>query len=777
MTAHILGFPRIGAKRELKWGVERYWREGDSGRLDERGKMLRDRHWKLQEQAGLDFVTTGDFAWYDQVLQMSVTLSAIPERFAAEWKKAASLSGDAQIAGYRDLQFAMARGTDAHTACAMTKWFNTNYHYITPELQAKQTFQLGDRSLLNWHAEALSQGYAAKPVLVGPVTWLRSARMEASLQDRLDLLDGILQVYVELIEGFVKQAQQHGQQEPWIQIDEPCLVEDLSPAWQAALVHASETLAGRGAKLLIATYFGSLEDNLDLAANLPCNGLHVDQVHGNDSLKDLAAAFSEQEKILSCGVVNGRNIWRCDLAAQISRLEPLTQVLGENLWVGSSCSLAHSPVDLQLEEQLDPTLRNSLAFAKQKLEEVACISQGLSSDQQTRQQAQPAIDQASQALDTRRTSTQVTRKQVQERMAHFSPDEARRQQPYASRIDQQRQRLNLPDYPTTTIGSFPQTDAIRRARKQWRDGEIDDGQYQQAMRDYVQHAVEEQEGIGLDVLVHGEPERNDMVEYFGEQLDGYAFTQFGWVQSYGSRCIKPPIITGDVQRPSPMTVDWIRYAQSKTDKPMKGMLTGPITMLFWSFPREDLSIADQALQIAYALRDEIGDLEQAGTAIIQVDEPAIREGLPLRQKDHAAYFDWAIRAFRVSTCGVRDDTQIHTHMCYSEFNGILDQIAALDADVLSIETSRSNMELLKALKSVGYPQDIGPGVYDIHSPRIPEEESMLHLLQLASEHIEPQQLWVNPDCGLKTRTWDEVRPALTSMVDAAKQMRAQINRS
>ncbi|MGY4878493.1 5-methyltetrahydropteroyltriglutamate--homocysteine S-methyltransferase [Vreelandella aquamarina] len=759
-VSHILGYPRIGAKRELKKAAEAYW-QGEISRqaLETTGKELRLSHWQTQQKAGLDVVSVGDFAFYDQVLNVSVMLGAVPARFNAQQEVEA---GNVDL----DTAFRMARGRaptgEPAAACEMTKYFDTNYHYLVPELHEGQTFTLASERLFEEVDEALQAGFTPKVTLMGPLTWLWLGKAKGSEFERLSLLDSVLDVYGEILTRFAAQGVE------WVQLDEPALVQDLPLAWQQAYERAYHRLQSTPVKLLLATYFGALGDNLSLATRLPVAGLHIDAVRAPEQVESVIDRLSPHQ-VLSVGVVDGRNIWRADLAALRERLLPLKVRLGQRLWLAPSCSLLHVPVDLAQETELDSELASWLAFARQKLDEIVVLAR-LTDNRATPQDDQRVGD-ATRALDARRESARIHQPAVSARLAAITPQHSQRQSPYVVRAEAQRERLALPLFPTTTIGSFPQTGEVRAARRAFKSGDLNQTDYETRMREEIAYVVERQKALGLDVPVHGEAERNDMVEYFGEQLDGFAFTRFGWVQSYGSRCVKPPIIFGDITRPVAMTVRWTEYAQSLTDKPMKGMLTGPVTILQWSFVRDDQPRATTCRQIALALRDEVLDLEKAGIHIIQIDEPALREGLPLRQHEWQAYLDWAVECFRLSAAGVEDSTQIHTHMCYSEFNDIIAAIAALDADVITIETSRSDMELLDAFQDFAYPNDIGPGVYDIHTPNIPEVTWMVDLMEKALEKIPAQRLWVNPDCGLKTRGWAEVEPALANMVEAAKQLR------
>jgi 5-methyltetrahydropteroyltriglutamate--homocysteine methyltransferase len=750
--AHNLGFPRIGAQRELKKAVEAYWKgELDEAGLHGIGQALRTQNWRLQQQAGMQLIPVGDFAYYDQMLNMTILLGAAPSRFGFG-------DGAPGLAQY----FTLARGDKNNFAMEMTKWFDTNYHYLVPEFLNTTEFKLGSEWLFEEVAEAQTLGINAKPVLIGPLTYLFLGKEKHAGLRRLNLLPKLIPVYQQIL------ARLKAQGVEWVQIDEPVLALDLPQEWVDALAPTYETLTQSAPKILLATYFDSVEEHAERLKALPVAGLHIDLVRAPQQASSFLRNFPE-DKILSAGIVDGRNIWRCNIAAALQTLTTLHDTLGERVWVAPSCSLLHVPVDLAQESNLDKTLKNWMAFATQKLTEVSTLARGMTLGKEA---IAPQLAQANAALESRVYSPLVYNTAVRQRVAALTPQDAQRQSPFAQRIAKQQARFNLPPFPTTTIGSFPQTADIRAVRAGYKQGRISAAEYQAAMRAEIQRAVGKQEALGLDVLVHGEAERNDMVEYFGEQLQGFAFTEYGWVQGYGSRCVKPPIIYGDILRPRPMTVEWAQYAQSITGKPMKGMLTGPITILQWSFVRNDIPRADTALQIALAIRDEVHDLEQAGIAIIQIDEAALREGLPLKKTDWPSYLDWSVRAFRVCSSGVHDETQIHTHMCYSEFNDILPAIAAMDADVITIETSRSDMELLDAFRKFSYPNDIGPGVYDIHSPRVPSTDEMLRLMRKALAVIPAQRLWINPDCGLKTRGWPEVEAALQNMVAVARQLRA-----
>ncbi|MGN5537676.1 5-methyltetrahydropteroyltriglutamate--homocysteine S-methyltransferase [Alcaligenes sp. Lyrl_28] len=761
-TIHNLGFPRIGAKRELKFALESYWK-GESSREDLQalGAQLRQRHW--ENQAGLDLVPVGDFSFYDQVLDTSFLLGNLPERVQG-------FQGDELDNYFRVARGRSAQGAEEHSACCggvaageMTKWFDTNYHYIVPEFKADTQFTLHASRLLEQLAQAQEQGVHAKPVIIGPLTYLALGKAKDE-SNKLALLDRLLPVYVQLLEALAEAGAD------WVQIDEPILVTELDDQWQQAFKKAYEQFKPVGVKLLVATYFGQLLENTALAAGLPVAGLHVDAINDRDGVDALLTLLAK-DKVLSLGVINGRNIWKTDLTATLDWVEPIARQRGDRVWLAPSCSLLHVPVDLESEQNLDADVKSWLAFALQKLDELRILGQALAHG---REAVKAELAENLTALTARRQSPRVHNPAVKAAVAGLSAEQGKRKSEYAQRAAKQAQFLNLPAFPTTTIGSFPQTTDIRRARSEFKAGRLDENSYQAAMRAEIERSVREQEKLGLDVLVHGEAERNDMVEYFGEQLEGYAFSQFGWVQSYGSRCVKPPILFGDISRPHAMTVEWITYAQSLTQKPMKGMLTGPVTILNWSFVRDDQPRAESCRQLALAIREEVLDLEKAGVRVIQIDEAALREGLPLRQSQWQRYLDWAVECFRIAANGVSDATQIHTHMCYSEFNDIISSIAHMDADVITIETSRSDMELLDAFEHFQYPNQIGPGVYDIHSPNIPSEQHIVNLMKKAAERVPADRLWVNPDCGLKTRQWAEVIPALSNMVAAAKTLRASV---
>lgn len=767
-----LGFPRIGPNRELKRAVEAYW----SGEIDERrlrraATELQRHNWKLQQEAGIFLIPSNDFSLYDHVLDAAVLVGAIPDRFG--WR-----GGPVSL----DTYFAMARGGRGDSAGApameMTKWFNTNYHYIVPELAPDQAFRLTGEKPVEAFQEALKIGIKTKPVLLGPVTFLslsklrgvreHAAQIRGGARPTMALLDRLLPVY----EALLKKLEAAGAE--WVQLDEPVLVLDLSEEERAAFAPAYRRLASAapGLKIMLATYFGQLGPNLKTALDLPVALLHLDLSEGTGDLDAALSAGVPDHLALSLGVVNGRNVWITDLHAALATVERARKALGsDRVWVAPSCSLLHVPVDLRLEKRLDEELRSWIAFAVQKLDEVAALAAAANGEME---RVRALFEANARAIASRRSSPRIHSPAVAERLAAVSPQDLRRQSEYPARAAKQKACLGLPLLPTTTIGSLPQTKEVRQARAQARAGAISPEAYEAKIREWIREAVERQEELGIDVLVHGEFERNDMVEYFGELLEGCAVTSSGWVQSYGTRCVKPPIIYGDVRRARPMTVGWAAYAQSLTRKPVKGMLTGPVTIVQWSFVRDDQPRSITCKQVALALRDEVLDLEAAGIRIIQVDEPALREGLPLRRKDWEAYLQSAVDCFKLVTAGVKDETQIHTHMCYSEFGDIVEAIAALDADVISIEASRSGMELLDAFAGFEYPNEIGPGVYDIHSPRVPSVEEMRRHLERSLQVIPAHKLWVNPDCGLKTRSWAEVIPALRNMVEAAVQVRERL---
>ncbi len=746
-------------RRELKRALESYWAgRADGDALLETARGLRRRHWLLQKEAGIDVLPSNDFSLYDHILDMALAVGAIPDCHGWDGVGEPGL----------DILFAMARGTPGAggaTALEMTKWFDTNYHYLVPEFHRSQSFRLASRKAVREFAEARDLGLVTRPVLPGPVTFLMCGKTEQTDFDRFELLESLVEVYAELLSLLADEGA------AWVQLDEPCLVTDVPERECRAFRYAYDALRGRVPELrfLVATYFGGVGDNADLLLSLPVDAVHLDAVRGGGEIEDLLPRIPAP-MMLSLGLVDGRNVWRTDLEEALGLAERAAERLGlDRLMLAPSCSLLHTPVDLDLETDLDGELRSWMAFAKQKLLEIRVLTRALEGG---RHAAAEDLEANRAAWDARWRSPRIHRESVRARTRTVTPSMAVRDVPFVERKKRQQAELRLPELPTTTIGSFPQTREVRKARADHRAGRISAEEYEAFLRSETERAVRIQEETGLDVLVHGEFERNDMVEYFGERLEGFARTRNGWVQSYGSRCVKPPIIFGDVERTSPMTVQWWTYAQSLTERPMKGMLTGPVTILQWSFVRDDQPRAETARQIALALRDETTDLEAAGCRIIQIDEPALREGLPLRRGEWDEYLDWAVESFRLASSGVAPETQIHTHMCYCEFNDILPAIAALDADVISIEAARSRMELLEAFRRFEYPNDIGPGVYDIHTPRIPTVEEIRDLIRRAMRVIPRNRLWVNPDCGLKTRSWNEVVPALRAMTEAARSERA-----
>lgn len=754
-----LGFPRIGPHRELKFALEKFWAgKSNDEELYEAAYGLRVATWARQKSVGITHIPSNDFSFYDHVLDTSMMVGAIPSLY--NWNGSRTSL---------ETYFAMARGTRGQTggdlpALEMTKWFDTNYHYMVPEFTQNQRFTLVSTKVIDEFQEAKSHGYITRPVLLGPITYLLLGKAKNGDFDPLTLLPALLPVYSEIL----KRLQVEGAE--WVQIDEPYLALDVSEEAKRSFKVVYEKFAQSASdlKILLTSYFGDLGDNLDTVLKLPVAGLHLDLVRAPEQLA-IVSLKASQDLTLSLGVIDGRNIWRADLEGILDKTEPIIEKRGKDkVILGPSCSLLHVPIDLDLEKDLDPHLKTWLAFATQKMDELVILGQALDSG---RTSIQERLKESSEVAKERKVSSKIHNASVKKRMASITDEMFQRRALFENRQKVQRDELKLPSFPTTTIGSFPQTREIRLARASHDKGELSDSNYKSYLQRETASAVRWQEEIGIDVLVHGEFERNDMVQYFGERLSGYAFTKNAWVQSYGSRYVRPPIIFGDVVRPYPMTVEWACYAQSLTRKPMKGMLTGPVTMLQWSFVRDDQPRSETCFQIALALRDEVLDLEKAGIKVIQIDEPALREGLPLRHKDWAAYLKWAVDSFRLSAAGVRDETQIHTHMCYSEFNDIIHSIGAMDADVISIETARSKMELLAAFSTYKYPNEIGPGVYDIHAPRCPTVEEIVGLLTKATQSLSAEQLWVNPDCGLKTRSWDEVKPALINMVKAAKAMR------
>ncbi|MCX2561934.1 5-methyltetrahydropteroyltriglutamate--homocysteine S-methyltransferase [Acetobacter farinalis] len=814
VTVATLGFPRIGARRELKTALEHYWNgQGSAADLLSAAASLRKAAWERQRALGVDAIPSNDFSFYDHVLDTSAMVGAIPPRF--------------EFSGNRvdlDTYFAMARGRSAETggndagaACShggeieteagtgvntgtvaeeMTKWFDTNYHYLVPELEEEQVFRLTSTKCVEEFLEAKALGIITRPVLLGPVTFLLLSKAQGKPFDTLTLLPRLLPIYVDVLRRLAAAGAD------WVQMDEPALVLDLSETARAAFApaYAALTQAAPTLRLMLATYFGALEENLPIALSLPVHGLHVDLVRAPAQLADVLAG-ARADLTLSLGVLDGRNIWRADLNALLAQLAPLA-ASGRALVLAPSCSLLHVPLDLERETDLDAEIKSWLAFAVQKISELRVLADalnigptnvaaGATKNNATglsewgpegvtdgwREHMRAAFEASARAVATRRTSPRIHAQAVQQRAASVTGKMVQRSSPFPERRVQQKAALGLPLFPTTTIGSFPQTADVRKARAAHAKGTLSTEAYQRFLRNEIASAVAWQHEVELDVLVHGEFERNDMVQYFGEQLSGFAFTKHAWVQSYGSRSVRPPIIFGDVARPAPMTVAWWAYAQSLTKRPMKGMLTGPVTLLNWSFVRDDQPRSATCLHLALAVRDEVLDLEKAGAEIIQIDEAALREGLPLRRAERQRYLDWAVSCFQIAASGVADRTQIHTHMCYSEFNDILEAIAAMDADVISIETARSRMELLDAFAKFDYPAEIGPGVYDIHSPRVPETASMTRLLKEAQLYLKAEHIWVNPDCGLKTRTWADVKPSIRNMVAAAREMREAMRKA
>jgi len=760
MQTHILGYPRIGSKRELKKACEQYW----SGKilLEEllnTGRTICNQNWNIQKEAGIDLIPCNDFSYYDQVLDMSLVVGAIPKRY----HEVVLRKNNSEL----DLYFAMARGYQKEgldiTAMEMTKWFDTNYHYIVPEFYKNQQFKLSSDKIFNEFAGAKQAGINAKPVIIGLVSYLLLGKEKEEGFDKLDLAGNLLSVYTEILTKLQDQGAE------WIQFDEPFLALDLTEKAKETYHFVYTEIRKHFPKLkfIIATYFDGLKDNASLAASLPVNVLHIDLVRNPEQLDEILNAIPESLS-LSLGVVDGRNIWKNDFEKSLSFIRKAVDKLGsERILIAPSSSLLHSPCDLDFETSLNPEIKNWLAFAKQKVAEVVTLKELASGTEN--EQILASFEENKKAIASRKTSSLIHNDEVKQRANAITEKDAQRKNTFKIRKEEQQKVLQLPLFPTTTIGSFPQTTEVRSWRAKFKKGELTAEQYDTLLKEETQRTINWQEEIGIDVLVHGEFERNDMVEYFGEQLEGFVFTKNGWVQSYGSRCVKPPVIFGDVSRPTPMTVYWSQYAQSQTEKWVKGMLTGPVTILQWSFVRDDQPRSETCKQIALAIRDEVVDLEKAGIRIIQIDEPAIREGLPLRKTDWQNYLKWAVEAFRISASGVEDATQIHTHMCYSEFNDIIENIADMDADVITIECSRSQMELLNAFADFRYPNEIGPGVYDIHSPRVPSKEEMIELLRKAQNVIPANQLWVNPDCGLKTRHWEETEKALIAMVAAAKE--------
>ena len=768
MKTNNLGYPRIGSNRELKKASELYWAEKiTADELLEVGKNIRAANWQLQAKAGIDLIPSNDFSFYDQVLDLTLTLGAIPNRYSEIAKTNSAL----------DLYFAMARGSQKEgqdvVAMEMTKWFDTNYHYIVPEFTKNQKFELFSTKIINEFVESKKLGIITKPVLIGPVTYLLLGKEKEEGFHRIDLIEKVLPVYFEILTALQNEGAEY------IQLDEPFLALNLTDKERNAITYVYNEINKKfpSLKVILANYFDCFGENLETVLALPVHTLHLDLVRCSSQLDDILDSGKLANNVnLSLGVVDGRNIWKNDFKKSLATIKKATDALGKDrILIAPSCSLIHSPCDLDLETNeatLTPEIKQWLAFAKQKIEEIVLL-QNFALDEVSLVDS-VSFQQNTIANENRKTSKLIHNEGVKNRVASITTGDDQRENTFAKRRKSQIDALNLPLFPTTTIGSFPQTAEVRSWRAKFKSGQLTQQQYNDLLQKETEETIRFQEETGIDVLVHGEFERNDMVEYFGEQLDGFTFTKNGWVQSYGSRCVKPPVIYGDVSRPNPMTVKWTEFAQSLTPKWVKGMLTGPVTILQWSFVRNDQPRSETCTQIALAIRDEVVDLEKAGIKIIQIDEPAIREGLPLRKEEWANYLDWAIKAFRISASGVKDDTQIHTHMCYSEFNDIIQNIADMDADVITIECSRSQMELLDVFADFKYPNEIGPGVYDIHSPRVPSRNEMIQLLEKASAVVPVDQLWVNPDCGLKTRHWDETKKALIEMVAAAQQMRVAV---
>ena len=757
-TFHLSGYPRVGAKRELKFAVEAYWKGAKSeAELQETAAEIRRLNWATQKAAGADLVPVGDFSFYDHVLDLLCTLGGIPSRFGFD---AANLT--------LEQYFQLARGNATQMAMEMTKWFDTNYHFIVPEWSADTSFKVNAKNLIAQIKEAKAQGHDIKPTLVGPITLTYLGKKKEDFGCRIEkiLLPKLLPAYAQLLRELAAEGVD------WIQIDEPILATDVAQVWLDAFAPVYKELANTGVRIILGTYFAGVAEHVKLLGSLPVHGVHIDCVRAPEQLVVFAEQFPTN-KVLSVGLIDGRNVWKANLTQVIDTLEPVKAKFQNNLWIAPSCSLLHSPQDLAVEEKLNGEIKSWMAFAAQKLVELGVVKRALEHGKDSVAAELKASDAA--AAD-RATNKLIHNDAVKARLANLPKGADQRKSPFAERIKAQQAWMNLPILPTTTIGSFPQTTEIRHARAAFKKGELSATDYDAAMKKEIAYCVEVQEKLNIDVPVHGEAERNDMVEYFGEQLQGYCFTQFGWVQSYGSRCVKPPIIFGDVSRPNPMTVYWSTYAQSLTKRPMKGMLTGPVTMFKWSFVRNDIPLSEVAKQIALALNDEVLDLEKAGIKVIQIDEPAIREAMPLKKSQWKEFLDWACESFRLSSTGAEDSTQIHTHMCYSEFNDILDAIASMDADVITIETSRSDMELLTAFGDFKYPNDIGPGVYDIHSPRVPTDAEVEHLLRKAMEVVPVERLWVNPDCGLKTRGWKETLEQLEVMMRVTEKLRAELKK-
>ncbi len=754
---YVIGFPRIGEQRELKKVLEEFWaKKIPFSKVQETASQLKSRHWKYQKDAGIDFISSNDFSLYDNMLDTSIMLNAIPKRFK-ELKD-------------EELYFSMARGNNKNVAMEMTKWFNTNYHYIVPELSADDNYELNAKKILNEYKEAKAQGIKTKINIIGPITYLALSK-RADGGDTFEFTNKIVAIYKQLLRE-ISQLDD----EVYVQIDEPAFVKDLDVKILSLIKRVYDDLASVAGniKIIIATYFEHSNEATKILINTPIWALALDFVYGKDNLQSIQA-IAQSDKILIAGVIDGRNIWKNHINQTLDLLKQIgTDLPSDRLYIGSSCSLLHVPFTLKYEDKMNVEIKNWLSYAVEKLDEISLVSKIYHEGQNSlTQQQQIQYQRNIQANDDRKTSTKIHNQDVLTRVEELT--KTQRDGEYEERIKLQKEILNYKPLATTTIGSFPQTTQIREARRAFKKSEISQEEYNKIIKNYIDECVKTQEDIGLEVLVHGEPERNDMVEYFGEQLKGYGFSQNGWVQSYGSRCVKPPFIYGDISRPQPMTLSWITYAQSKTNKPMKAMLTGPVTILNWSFVRDDKARDEVAKQIALAISDEVNDLQNANIKIIQVDEAAFKEGYPLRKTNIKEYEKWAVENFKLSVSSAKKQTQIHTHMCYSEFNDIIKTIEAMDADVISIETARSGNELLKIFKEVGYKQEVGPGVYDIHSPRVPSVQEIVTQIEKLLEVLPKEQLWINPDCGLKTRKWEEVVPSLTNMVKAVQIVRQRLN--
>lgn len=758
IIGHTLGFPRIGPHRELKKDLENYWKgKIQKNKLLETGRILRTKNWQQQKDAGIDLIPVGDFAWYDHVLTTSLMLDNIPTRHRLN-------QHDINL----DTLFRISRGYSLNETTIvpseMKKWFNTNYHYIVPEFIQFQKFQLNWTQLFDEIDEAILLKHQIKPILLGPITYLWLGKTKEKKFDKLSLLPSLLSVYQEILDILSKKNIN------WIQIDEPILTLELPFQWIQAFLKIYQKLHNGKIKLLLTTYFDDIYHQLDIIKQFKIDGLHVDLTTNTNNISLLHEKLPKHW-VLSAGVINGRNIWKTNLNDWFKKLYPILKK--RTLWIGSSCSLLHSPIDLNLELELDKNKKEWFAFAIQKCFEIKMLCTALHEKTKNNPTCENILNQYYNTNNLQSYYNQADDPKVKIRLKNINNIPNHRNTPYIERSKLQNERFHLPLYPTTTIGSFPQTQEIRNLRLQFKNKKISKNYYFYTIKKYIQNIIKEQEKLNLDVLVHGEPERNDMVEYFGENLNGFIFTQHGWIQSYGSRCVKPPIIFGDISRSKPITIKWINYAQSLTNKPVKSILTGPVTIMTWSFLREDIQRKKIALQLSLAIRDEVMDLEKSGIGIIQIDEPALREGLPLKNSQHKKYLDWAVNAFKITVSSVKDDTQIHTHMCYSEFNDIIHAIVALDTDVISIESSRSDTDALETIKKLiqNNINAIGPGIYDIHSPNAPIQKDLLSKLYQLLKYIPKKNLWINPDCGLKTRSWPEIKQALSRMVSAAKTLR------